>query len=276
MKRTIISSGRNGTVYRIPGNKVLKIDFDREKCAKNNEENVRINNVIASVNLAPRVYSVSVRPDGCHVVMDYTTGTNLYKLIHKGSMTKDILKRVFAGIRLLHKNLPNGHGDMNYGNVLYSPDTKKVTFIDFTVAYGNYNTRDAVLDYWQMLFYANKNNFHLRMPYIVPDILAEIGKEYAARRTSFDIDLDFRLRYLFIFITHLFSFDNSLYYTLFSGKSVLNEDLLRYLVFFSHHREACVKRFNKFFQTFIVKSEVELGTQAFTDLDDFVMGYARE
>lgn len=271
----MLSSGKNGTVHRIPGTyRVLKIDFDRKKCSKNGVATKNVNNIAADAGLAPRIYSWVTRSDGCHIEMDYTPGTNLYRLIHKGLLTSAVLNKVFLAIKKLHQHLEHGHGDMNFGNILVTGkgDTK-ISFVDFTLSYGNYNTRDSVLDYWQMLFYANKN----KLQDLVPEIMSRIAKEYSLpSRQSFDIDLDFRLRFLFIFMTYIQK-DPVLYSRMFLGKeAILNEDLLRYLIFFSHHREACVRKFDKFFKTFIVNTEINLPEQAFIDLDDFVINFARE
>ena len=268
-------SGKHGDIYRVPRGvkapRILKVEKNLEKCSRNMKLAIAVNNAAADISLAPRIYNSQVCTSECRLYMDYIPSVSMFSVMNKGQLTESILKSVFTAIRKLHTVAVNGHGDLNFGNILLSgsKSAPKVYFIDFTTYYGVYSKRDPVLDVWQMLYYANRTGLYKRYPFLIPSILAEIGRYYQDY-TTLNEPLDLQLRFIRLWMTLI---NQDTYDTLFYKKTVLNEHLLEYIIFFNHHANEVERKFGKFYDTYITNNESKLSGEALLELDDLVVDW---
>lgn len=65
----------------------------------------------------------------CVTIMDYIPGSTAEKLFMTNRMTKDMVDILFERIDELHQHAVHGHGDLNFGNMIYSNEIWM--FIDY-------------------------------------------------------------------------------------------------------------------------------------------------
>jgi len=162
--------GANGVVYKtnvcaecnvMPADGrdiIFKIETSSD-CGKSVSSSVAINNKAAVRGMAPFVYEHTVCQKSCRLYMDYVPGVTM-AIVLKQMPVRDamsVIDKMFKQIKRLHKILPHGHGDLSFQNIMYTnghPGVQDIMFIDFTTANGVYSTRDSILDYLQLLYYA--------------------------------------------------------------------------------------------------------------------------
>jgi len=124
---------------------IKKIDKNRLKSnikmQQRLEQEIQVLQRIASIesDLFVKFYESFEDESHVYIVTEFVEGGELYELVEKFPfgvpelLSKSILKQIFTGVALLHKN-NIVHLDLKLENIMYNPENDKIKIIDFGFA----------------------------------------------------------------------------------------------------------------------------------------------
>jgi serine/threonine protein kinase len=110
--------------------------YDKKKYAKKESENL---NRLKRIKGVPKVLAVGLSNSLNYVILSEAPGMDLFEYIHQnGVMTEDEVKNIAKQLMTIMDDIHNRdiiHKDIKPENIVYDPNTQKITLIDFEEKY---------------------------------------------------------------------------------------------------------------------------------------------
>jgi tRNA A-37 threonylcarbamoyl transferase component Bud32 len=167
---------------RVEGKKYCDLAIKIEKCDTDDSATfidlskaVLLQNKVADIGLAPRVYAIKkCKKNICMTVMDKIKGKDFFNLVKNGRATDKDIKGAIETIHKMHSH-GSRHGDINLKNLMKVDD--KIIIFDFNYTSRRPNRTPA--DDWAIIiFYAYYHDFHNSKKYkpLYKEAMANICK----------------------------------------------------------------------------------------------------